>query len=45
MRKFLIENGSGNEVDDENNKESMIKKAMKYKDLEEDNKKLRKLLK
>ena len=44
MRRFLLENGSG-ETEDDINKEQIIKKAMKSKELEEDNKKLRKLLK
>ena len=44
MRKFFIDNGM-QESNEEFNKELLMKNVMKCKDLEEDNKKLRKLLK
>eukprot|EP00350_Pseudokeronopsis_sp_OXSARD2_P007928 CAMPEP_0170544382 /NCGR_PEP_ID=MMETSP0211-20121228/3165_1 /TAXON_ID=311385 /ORGANISM="Pseudokeronopsis sp., Strain OXSARD2" /LENGTH=167 /DNA_ID=CAMNT_0010848015 /DNA_START=244 /DNA_END=744 /DNA_ORIENTATION=+ len=43
LRKFLAETG-GNELDDEG-KDQFLKKVLKTKELEEDNRKLRKLLK
>eukprot|EP00347_Sterkiella_histriomuscorum_P004734 403359312 len=49
MKRFLLETGgaSGNVVDleDEANKESVVKKAMQSKQIQEENKKLRKLIK
>ena len=52
MRKFLLDTGGSADNDEEYSlnfnfvrKEVLVKKAMKCKDLEEDNKKLRKLLK
>ena len=42
LRKFLVEINAENEED---GKDKLLKKALKTKELEEDNKKLRKLLK
>ena len=44
LRKFLLDNGQ-EDTTDELNKEATLKKALKSKEVEDDNKKLRKLLK
>lgn len=44
MKRFLLDNGTG-ETEEDINKEHLLKKAMKSKEFEDDNKKLRKLLK